>query len=299
MHVEEGLDLGADVVVPPGLVPAHFLGVAVHGVAHPGHHLARLAHSLNQRRQLLAQLDRAHAHNDRQATGRVLGVERGDQRHQLRRVHLVADLAGGTGRVGGRGRRGAGRQVRAAGQGGRLVVPGQAPYPAPAPAPARRPPPATAHLDADGVANATQVLDVRVVQLPRALAAPQEVAAAAVPEAGGGVLARQRLLIVHQQALRAGRGAAGGRCRGRLCLPRRACGSRHAPGPGTRRWPITGPASTGPLHPPPAPHLVRHVELGLTHHRAVHVQAAGVHEGDGLVHAARQVHVSLALIRVL
>ena len=58
---------------------------------------------------------------------------------------------------------------------------------APAPAPARRPPPATAHLDADGVANATQVLDVRVVQLPRALAAPQEVRRAVVPAVCGGV----------------------------------------------------------------------------------------------------------------
>ena len=46
-------------------------------------------------------------------------------------------------------------------------------------------------------------------------------------------------------------------------------------------------------------HLVRHVELGLAHHRAVHVQAAGAHEANGLVHAPRQVHVRLALVRVL
>lgn len=48
---------------------------------------------------------------------------------------------------------------------------------------------------------------MRVVQLPRALAAPQEVAAAAVPQAGGGVLAGQRLLVVQQQALQGGGGA--------------------------------------------------------------------------------------------
>ena len=37
------------------------------------------------------------------------------------------------------------------------------------------------HLDADGVADAAEELEVRAVQLPRALAAPQEVAAAVVP----------------------------------------------------------------------------------------------------------------------
>lgn len=34
--------LGTDVVVAPRLVARHLLSVAVHGVAHPGHHLARL-----------------------------------------------------------------------------------------------------------------------------------------------------------------------------------------------------------------------------------------------------------------
>jgi hypothetical protein len=156
VHVEEGLHLGLDVLKAPRLVALHLLRVAVHRVAHPGHHLPRLLHRLNQHRQLLAQLGRAHAHDDGQAAGRVLGVEGGDEGHQLAGVHLVG------------------------------------------------------HLDADGVADAAQELDVRVVQLARALAAPQEVAGAAVPEAGGGVLAGQRLLVVHQQALRLG----GGRQRG-------------------------------------------------------------------------------------
>ena len=38
-----------------------------------------------------------------------------------------------------------------------------------------------ADLDADGVADAAQELEVGAVQLPRALAAPQEVPAAVVP----------------------------------------------------------------------------------------------------------------------
>ena len=49
------------------------------------------------------------------------------------------------------------------------------------------------HLDAQGVANAAQVLQVGAVQLPGALTAPQEVAGAAVPEACGTVLAGQCL----------------------------------------------------------------------------------------------------------
>ena len=40
---------------------------------------------------------------------------------------------------------------------------------------------AVTDLDADGVADAAQELEVGAVQLPRALAAPQEVAAAVVP----------------------------------------------------------------------------------------------------------------------
>lgn len=96
--------LGADVVVAPRLVAVDLLGVAVHGVAHPGHHLAGLLHRLDQRRQLFPQLHGAHAHDDGQAAGRVLGVERGDEGHQLRGVHLVADLRGGRGGSTGGGR---------------------------------------------------------------------------------------------------------------------------------------------------------------------------------------------------
>ena len=69
----------------------------------------------------------AHADNDCQPAGHVFGVDGRYERHQVRRLDLVADL------------------------------------------------------DPERVADATQELEVRAVQLARTLAAPQEVAGAVVP----------------------------------------------------------------------------------------------------------------------
>mmetsp|Transcript_69921 Transcript_69921/g.221520 ORF Transcript_69921/g.221520 Transcript_69921/m.221520 type:complete len:259 (-) Transcript_69921:840-1616(-) len=60
------------------------------------------------------------------------------------------------------------------------------------------------HLDPEGVAHALEELDVGLVQLARALAAPDHVGGAVVPQPGGGVLAGQRLLVVEEEALMGG-----------------------------------------------------------------------------------------------
>src|SRR5581483_8106764 len=54
-------------------------------------------------------------------------------------------------------------------------------------------------LRADGVVHAAEEADVRAVDLPRALADPDEVRGAVVPLAGERVAARERLLVVEQQ----------------------------------------------------------------------------------------------------
>ena len=56
-------------------------------------------------------------------------------------------------------------------------------------------------LDADRVVHAGEELDVRAVELPRALADPEQVRGAVVPVAGQRVPARQPLLVVEQQTL--------------------------------------------------------------------------------------------------
>mmetsp|Transcript_5435 Transcript_5435/g.16462 ORF Transcript_5435/g.16462 Transcript_5435/m.16462 type:complete len:326 (+) Transcript_5435:265-1242(+) len=150
VHVEERLNLGAHVFVAPRLVALHRLGVAVHGVALPRDDQARILDRLQQLRKVLAQLLRAHAHDDGQPAWDVVRVERLDHGDQVLRVGLVADL------------------------------------------------------DADRVSDSTQEFKVRVVELPRSLAAPQVVRRAVVVLARGAVLASQALLQVHVQALMAG-----------------------------------------------------------------------------------------------
>ena len=44
--------------------------------------------------------------------------------------------------------------------------------------------------------------------------------------------------------------------------------------------------------------LVAHVELGLRHHGRVILQAAGLHELDGLLYPLCQIHVRLSLVRL-
>ena len=54
-------------------------------------------------------------------------------------------------------------------------------------------------LDTQGIANATQVLQVSAIELPGPFPAPQEVTRAAVPEACCAVLASQRLQAASMQ----------------------------------------------------------------------------------------------------
>jgi hypothetical protein len=61
-----------------------------------------------------------------------------------------------------------------------------------------------ADLHADRILHAAQEFDMRAVGLARAVADPQEMRRAAVPVAGGGIDAGQRLLIRQQQRLVAG-----------------------------------------------------------------------------------------------
>mmetsp|Transcript_14974 Transcript_14974/g.40394 ORF Transcript_14974/g.40394 Transcript_14974/m.40394 type:complete len:422 (+) Transcript_14974:914-2179(+) len=150
MHIEEGLDLPPDVVKAPRLVAHHGLGVAVHGVRDPGHHLARFLHSLHEAGQVVAQLGGAHAHDHGKAAWHVVRVQGRHQADQLPWVHLVR------------------------------------------------------HLDTDGVLDAPQELHMGVVQLTRALTAPQEVSRAIVPATCRGVQASQGLLVVKQQRLMGG-----------------------------------------------------------------------------------------------
>ena len=58
-----------------------------------------------------------------------------------------------------------------------------------------------ADLHAERVLHAAQELDMRAVQLTRAVADPQEMRRAAVPVAGGGIDPGQRLLVGQQQRL--------------------------------------------------------------------------------------------------
>ena len=58
-----------------------------------------------------------------------------------------------------------------------------------------------ADLDADGVGDAAEVLHVRAVRLPGALAAPEEVRAAPVVLLGGGVQTREPLLVPEVERL--------------------------------------------------------------------------------------------------
>ena len=61
-----------------------------------------------------------------------------------------------------------------------------------------------AGLQAERILDAAAVLDMGVIRLPGAVADPQHVAGGAVPVAGGGIDAGQRLLVAEQQRLVAG-----------------------------------------------------------------------------------------------
>src|SRR5204862_3073884 len=63
---------------------------------------------------------------------------------------------------------------------------------------------ARTELDSDWIADTTQELDVRVVELARALADPQHVGRAVVPVAAERVDAGERLFVAEQQRFVAG-----------------------------------------------------------------------------------------------
>lgn len=65
-------------------------------------------------------------------------------------------------------------------------------------------------LDAEGVADAPGEFQMRPVEFPRALAHPEHVGGAVVPFAGGGVLAREGLLVGEEEALVRGEEVDGG-----------------------------------------------------------------------------------------
>mmetsp|Transcript_12871 Transcript_12871/g.36896 ORF Transcript_12871/g.36896 Transcript_12871/m.36896 type:complete len:485 (-) Transcript_12871:221-1675(-) len=89
VDIKESLDLPFDVIEPPRLISIAALRVSVHGIAHPRHHLPSLLDRLDQGGEHLAQLCRAHPHDDADASRRVVRIERSDETHKLARVHLI------------------------------------------------------------------------------------------------------------------------------------------------------------------------------------------------------------------
>ncbi len=61
-----------------------------------------------------------------------------------------------------------------------------------------------AHLDTQGICNSAEELDVSTVELSSALADPQHVCRAVVPQASGGILASERLFVRKQETLMRG-----------------------------------------------------------------------------------------------
>src|ERR1700733_8757514 len=96
MHLEKRPHLLEDLIERPRLVPGHRgNSVAVHGVARP-HNVAALAFNrAHKARQMLGGLVGAHAANQRQAAGLIVGIEDVDELEQLirllRRTSLQAE----------------------------------------------------------------------------------------------------------------------------------------------------------------------------------------------------------------
>src|SRR3546814_2855417 len=93
VDVERLLDLAADVAEAAGLVAvARRLGVAVHRVADPQYAAAVAPDRVEQRRQPVRDVRGAHAVDQAQPAGLVVGVEHVDQRQQLVWRHRRPDL---------------------------------------------------------------------------------------------------------------------------------------------------------------------------------------------------------------
>src|SRR5450631_699923 len=91
MSAEERLHLGQDPVERTGLVAAvRGDGVAVHGIARPDHHPAVALHGANQLRQVIADLVRTEAIDQRQPPRIVVRIEHVDQPQQLVRLERGA-----------------------------------------------------------------------------------------------------------------------------------------------------------------------------------------------------------------
>jgi hypothetical protein len=63
---------------------------------------------------------------------------------------------------------------------------------------------ADAYLHTQGISNPTEELDVGTIKLSGALANPQHMSGAIVPQASGGILAGESLLVREQQTLMRG-----------------------------------------------------------------------------------------------
>src|SRR5712671_6150742 len=84
---EERLHLRQDPVERTGLVAAvRGDGVAVHGIARPHHHPALALHGANELRQMIADLVRTEAIDQRQASGIIVRIEHVDQPQQFVRL---------------------------------------------------------------------------------------------------------------------------------------------------------------------------------------------------------------------
>ncbi len=148
VHLEELTHLGQDPIERPGLVAGtRGDGVAMHRIAYPDHGPPLLAHPAQQRRQLVRDLVRPHAHDQRQPPCLVIRVQDINQPDQV--IGLERWTA----------------------------------------------------LQAQRVLHPAQKLDMRAVDLPRAVANPQQMGRHVVPVPRRRVDPRQRLLIGQQQRL--------------------------------------------------------------------------------------------------
>ena len=95
VDAERQVDFLEDVLEAPGLqTPGAGLGVAVHGITHPQHALAGLAHRLDQPRQGLLDVLGAEAMNEGQSAGLVLRIQGRHQALRPRVIHAAAHLHG-------------------------------------------------------------------------------------------------------------------------------------------------------------------------------------------------------------
>jgi len=194
VHVKRGQELGENVVEGPGLLAAVGLArIPVHRIALPHHHKAGSLDSLNDRRQHLLHLARAKARDEGDAAGLVARVHSGHEPHQLLGHRCRADLAA----AGSRAKSVLPPPASPLSQGFKPL--GDFPTTTVAALSQRR------YLDAHRIGNAAEVLHVGPVQLPGAVADPEEVCAKVVVLLA--LLMRHGFLKVENQACSREQGA--------------------------------------------------------------------------------------------